>query len=103
MPSKPKFSDKQTQKLQKLCVIVRLLSRSDSDQKSIIDHFRLIGPKTIDFFFSITEFQSSIFDHSIFEWSIFSIFLQWTHSNMQKKPKWKWKFVSFFVLLFIYW
>ncbi len=42
------------------------LPPGDSDQKSIIDHFRLIGPKTI-VFFSIVEFRSLIFDHSTFE------------------------------------
>ncbi len=39
---------------------------SDSDQKSMIDHFLLIGWKTVNFF-SIMEFQSSIFDHLILE------------------------------------
>ncbi len=72
---------------------------SDSDQKSIIDHFRLIGPITTDFFFDsgilITDFQSLNF------WMI--VFFDFLYTNMTtcQKPKWKWKSVWFSFYYFL--
>ncbi len=81
--------------------MVNLFNISDSDQKLIIDHFQwLISIKTIDFF-SIVEFQSSIYDNSFFELSIFFLIFHGEHGNLQlAKIKMKVGFVFCFV---IYW
>ncbi len=85
---------------------------SDSDQNSMIDHFRLIGwLENYQFFFSIMEFRSSIFNHSVLEWSndrFFSIkknfFLPMNmpSGNMQHWKSQKKNFTLVFLFIFCY-
>ncbi len=108
---------KHTTKYETLTIRFRISRefRSDSDQKSMIDYFRLIGWKTIDFF-SIMEFRSLNF--GMIKWSIFSDFFRifpdflwfffltseyakWKHATLQT-PKEKFPFhFSIYLLLLL--
>ncbi len=83
-----------------------MLKGSDSDQKSMIDHFRLIGWKTIDFFFehgiSIIQFWN---DRMIYFFPIFflifftSEYAKWQYVTLEKPKE---KFYSRFSINFLF-
>ncbi len=83
---------------------------SDSDQNSMIDHFRLIGWKTIEFFFdheiSIIQFWNDRIINNLF-FQFFLVFLKFflpmnmVSGNMQQRKSQKKISLSFFYLFFV--
>ncbi len=83
--------------------------RSDSDQKSMIDYFRLIGWKTI-YFFSIIDFRSFnfgmiewlFFFHPDFFWFFTNEYAKWQYATLKKlKEKFHSRFSIYFLLLLL--
>ncbi len=60
--------------------VLRTIAVSDSDQKLMIDHFRLISRKTIDFLFRLWNFDQSILN-------VLKISLAMTRNFLVAAPK----------------